>query len=263
MTRLSTDAYLEHIRLESSRFRDVLASIDPATPVPSCPEWTAADLLWHLSGVQDFWSHVVTHRPQAPQDYLEPVRPDTHPELLAAFDEASTSLQRALSSADPAEPAWSWSTEQSVGFTVRRQAHEALIHRLDAELAAGTVTALDPLLAADGTHEALEVMYGGTPAWGRITGAEAHVRVDSIDTHHQTWVQLGRFTGTDPDGRVYDEPDIQVVAEPASEPDVTVSGTAGDLDAWLWKRRDEEAITMVGDRTTYDAFLACISHPVN
>src|SRR3546814_2178150 len=80
MTRLSTDAYLEHIRLESSRFRDVLASIDPATPVPSCPEWTAADLLWHLSGVQAFWSHVVTHRPQAPQDYLQPVRPATHPE---------------------------------------------------------------------------------------------------------------------------------------------------------------------------------------
>src|SRR3546814_12271564 len=80
MTLLPTDAYREHIRLESSRFRDVLASIDPATPVPSCPEWTAADLLWHLSGVQDFWSHVVTHRPQAPQDYLEPVRPDTHPD---------------------------------------------------------------------------------------------------------------------------------------------------------------------------------------
>src|SRR3546814_6844686 len=101
-----------------------------------------------------------------------------------------------------------------------------------------------------------------------VTGVQTcalpiYVRVDSIDTHHQTWVQLGRFTGTDPDGRVYDEPDIQVVAEPASEPDVTVSGTAGDLDAGLWKRRDEEAIPMVGDRTTYDAFLACISHPAN
>ena len=39
--------------------------------------------------------------------------------------------------ADPAEPAWTWSAEQTVGFTLRRQAHEALIHRLDAEQTAG------------------------------------------------------------------------------------------------------------------------------
>ena len=55
-----------------------------------------------------------------------------------------------LERADPAEPAWSWSAEQTVGFTFRRQAHEALIHRLDAEQTAGDVTPLDAALASDG-----------------------------------------------------------------------------------------------------------------
>ena len=49
MTRLSFEDYLHHLRAESARFREVLTDCDPATQVPSCPAWDAADLLWHLS----------------------------------------------------------------------------------------------------------------------------------------------------------------------------------------------------------------------
>ncbi|MGM3262735.1 maleylpyruvate isomerase N-terminal domain-containing protein, partial [Klebsiella pneumoniae] len=84
----------------------------------------------------------------------------------AAAEQASADLVAELRAADPAEPAWSWSADRTVGFTVRRQAHEALVHRLDAEQAAGAVTALDPALAADGVHEALAVMFGAEPPFG-------------------------------------------------------------------------------------------------
>ena len=53
-----------------------------------------------------------------------------------------------LEAADPAEEAWNWSDDHTVGFILRRQAHEALVHRVDAELAAGDRTDLDPLLAS-------------------------------------------------------------------------------------------------------------------
>ena len=55
--------YLDHIRTESARFREVLADCDPSARVPACPDWDAADLLWHLAGVQVFWAKVVRHRP--------------------------------------------------------------------------------------------------------------------------------------------------------------------------------------------------------
>ena len=89
--------------------------------------------------------------------------------LLAAYDDAHASFVAALEAADPAEPAHSWSGDpanHTVAFTYRRQAHEALIHRLDAELAAGAVTPLDTALAADGVDEALDWMYGNLPPWG-------------------------------------------------------------------------------------------------
>src|SRR6478735_6718875 len=174
MARLDFDDYLRHLESDSARFREVLADCDPSAPVPGCPEWTAADLLWHLARVQWFWGTTIRTRPAAPEgdddDVAGPERPTSYDGLLAAYDEYSAALASELRDADPTEPAWSWSSEQTVGFTYRRQAHEALIHRLDAEQTAGQVTPLDPALAADGVDEALDVMFGGTPPWGTFTG---------------------------------------------------------------------------------------------
>jgi hypothetical protein len=169
----------------------------------------------------------------------------------------------ALEAADPTETAWSWSTEQTVGFTYRRQAHECLVHRLDAELTAGSVTPLDPQLAADGVHEALDVMFGATPAWGRFDPLPQHVRVDLPDTDTQVWVQLGTFSGAAPDGTEYAaEPDISVVPDPGTDPDVVVEGLAADVDAWLWRRQDDTGIQVAGDRSVYDRFRACVDQPI-
>lgn len=147
--------------------------------------------------------------PAGPDEHTAPERPATHPELVALFDTWSNTLVEELAAADPSEPAWSWSPEQTVAFTYRRQAHEALIHRIDAELAAGLEpTPVDPLLATDGVDEALALMFGEQPPWGTFTSAGWTVRVDLTDTAVQTWAELGRFTGADPhDGARYDEPE--------------------------------------------------------
>lgn len=266
MTRLSFDGYLDHIRTESARFRAVLAGCDPEARVPGCPDWTAADLLWHLTGVQQFWTRIVRDRPVGPgEDWTEPERPASYDELLAAFDEHSAGFVSALEAADPAEPAWSWSEEQTVAFTFRRQAHEALIHRLDAEQTAGLVSPLDPELAADGVAEALAVMFGGTPSWGTFTPLPHHVRVDVTDRDESVWVQVGHFTGTDPgSGTRYDElEDVSVVTDPGGEPDVVVDGPAGALDAWLWRRGDDQDIRVAGDRAVYDHFRRAVDQPID
>ncbi|HEY9251081.1 MAG TPA: maleylpyruvate isomerase family mycothiol-dependent enzyme, partial [Nocardioides sp.] len=174
-TRLTPTAYLDHIRSESARFRAVLADTDPTTPVPTAPEWTAADLLWHVAAeVQHFWTYVLETRPAEPssETYSEPERPEdaTYQDLLAHFDELNARFLKTLEQTGPEEPTWSWSPDQTAAFTYRRQAHEILIHRLDAELTAGTVTPLDPALAADGIDEILDVFYGGKPEWANFAG---------------------------------------------------------------------------------------------
>ena len=234
--------------------------------MPTCPAWTALDLANHLAETQAQWAWVVGNRPKNPEE-----RPDGGPsptsyaDALTAFDEASSGLVAALRDADTADPAWTWSKEQTVGFILRRQAHEALIHRLDAELTAvGKIGELDPALASDGVEEVLDVMFGGLPEWGEFSPLPHYIRVELTDTGDDVWVQLGRFSGTDPsDGTHYDEDDIRVVTAPGVEPDAVISAPAGVMDARLWRRGDGDSIHLAGDLMIVDHFRRAIHQPIN
>lgn len=266
MTRLDPESYLDHLRTESRRFRDVLADGDPAAPVPGCPAWTAADLLWHLTEVQGFWAAIVTQRPEGPEAVPTPARPEDHPGLVAAFDRASAALASALEAADPAEQAWTWHPDparHTVGFVLRRQAHEALIHRVDAEQSAGSQTPLDARLAADGVEECLDVMYGGCPPWGTWSPLPHHLRVDLTDVDESVWLQFGHFHGTDEDGVTHDEDDFHVVADPGIEPDAVLEATAEEMDLRLWKRGTGEQFHVAGDRTMIARLRRAIHDPIN
>jgi hypothetical protein len=170
---------------------------------------------------------MVTNRPKGPDAYDDPERPGDHAGLLSFYDRTYLALVDALGAAEPSDEAWTWSQDHTVAFIYRRQAHEALIHRRDAELAAGTITPFPADLAADGVDEVLDVMYGGCPPWGEFSPLPHYIRVDLTDTGDRVWVQLGRFHGTDPDGIEHKEDDLHVVTDPGVEPDAVISGTAG------------------------------------
>jgi uncharacterized protein (TIGR03083 family) len=272
--RLEYPTYLDHIRQESARFRAVLADCDPTARVPSCPDWDAADLLWHLAGVQLFWARILQHRPHTPDDpeiadEPEAQRPESYAGLLDAFNDFSHALVTELERADPEAEAWHWSGDNRVATTYRRQAHEALIHRIDAELAAGVpVAPLDPALADDGVAEVLGVMYGGAPPWGTFTPTGETVAVRMTDTGTDLQVALGTFSGTDPDsGTTYENEDDISLVDAGAEPVATIAGTAADLDAWLWKRNigwaDDDRIRVEGDRGTIEKLQAILGQPIN
>ena len=259
----TTQDLLDHLASESRRFRDVLAGCAPDATVPTCPDWTAADLLRHLAHVQAFWAWVVAHRPAGPDAFEEPALPDGYDELLAAFDGHSADLLDALRAADTADAAWTWhDSRKDVAFVLRRQAHEALVHRRDAELAVGTTAPFPPDLAADGVEEVLDVMFGGCPPWGTFTPGPRRVRLDLTDTGDTVWVVLGRFTGTSPEGDVLDEDDVHVVDDPGVPPDAVLAGTAETLDAALWRRGDWAGVHVAGDGSLADTVRRIVDQPI-
>ena len=243
--------HLRHVTAESARFQALLKVVDPAAPVPTCPGWDAADLVWHLTEVQAFWGRVVQQRPAHPGELQgeDLVRPGDHAALLDLAERSSKELVATLRRTPPDTPVWTWADDHSAGFVLRRQAHEALVHRVDAECTVGQRTPLDPNLAADGVDEALRVMLGGTPEGTRLSvDTPATVRLRCTDTGDSWLVTLARFDGTDEQGAPHSGPTLVVAAEDNDLPAAaTISAAAGDLDCWLWGRPPLGEVNLAGD----------------
>lgn len=245
--------FLAHLRSDSATFRAALARTDPATRVPTCPDWDAADLLWHLTEVQHLWGVVVRDKLTDPEqaEADKPERAERYEDLLAQFDEAQTILVEALDGTADEVPVWTWfEPDRSVGFVRRRQAHEALIHRVDAELTVGGVTEIDPSLAADGVLEVLQAMYG-PPDWATHELDGPVGRIAITDTSDEWLVRLGHWSGHSPNtGKTYaGEPALTIVE--GGEPVFEVSAPARDLDCWLWNRPAVGDIALDGDVTAF------------
>jgi uncharacterized protein (TIGR03083 family) len=258
----------DHLVADSARFAAAAGQAAPDTPVPSCPLWNADDLLWHLGQVQYFWGTVVLDQVDGDEAQKRtPERPGDRAGLVEFGRRAADRLTGALTGLGPAEQRWTWQEDdQTIGFILRRQAHEALIHRVDAELTAGDRTPLDPALAGDGVDEALRVMYGGCPSWGTITPEPGRtLRLRATDTGRSWLVTLARFSGTEPDGTSHTaEPDIHVAAaDPGGPALAEISGTAADLDCWVWHRPPFGQVERSGDAEVLAGFDGAIAPAIN
>ena len=254
--------YLAAIGRESARFVECLEGADPAGQVPSCPGWTAADLLWHLTEVQMFWGIIVRGRLDDPDaaEAEKAARPDDHDALVALARRTTVELLDTLGATPAGTPVWTWAADHTAGFVLRRQAHEALIHRLDAELTVGHVTPLDPPLAADGVDEALRIMFSNAPDWGTVTDEGGLGVVAAADVAMSWPVELGRFRGTSPNtGKTYDEGLLLMPSRPDAPAMFAVAGTAADLDRWLWGRGELSELDVSGDETALEMFVATIA----
>jgi uncharacterized protein (TIGR03083 family) len=261
--------YLGHLARESALFGHAIDGAAPDARVPTCPDWNADDLLWHLAEVQWFWGTIVRDGLDgAAAEERKPARPEGRAPLMQFYLSASADLGTALTSAAPETPAWTWSDDKTVGFIRRRQAHEAMIHRVDAELTAGHRRSfMDPALSADGADEALRIMYGGDlPAWISFAAHDARtLLIHATDTGDSWLVTLGQISGTDPeDQKSYDQAGIVVTgADPRTAAAATVRGAADDLDCWLWQRPPESPLERSGDRDVLTGFDALVAEGIN
>jgi uncharacterized protein (TIGR03083 family) len=236
------------IDAEARRLAEVLSAADLSRPCPTCPDWTAADLLWHLTEVHLFWAGVLERQAQSEADLeaverAKPERPNALADQLVLREQATAALLRQLASRDDAEPCWSWwPPDQTVGFTRRMQTYEATMHRVDAELTAGL--AAGPIaadVAAGAVDHAVDVMWGWMPA-GATYEARAVVELVAADTGESWLVEVGSWTGPPGEsGAAVDAP--RAVRATGGEPTATVQAPVVDLALWAWTRGDAVQIS--------------------
>lgn len=231
---------MTHLSQEYALLSDALAAADPAAKVPTCPDWTVADLEQHVA-------MVYLHKAECLRrgEFPTPWPPDSAPALADAYP----ALLAEIGSRRPEDRAVTWfDADQTVGFWIRRMAQETVIHRVDAEIAAGRpVSPIAPDLAVDGIDELL---------WTFVAFASQSWPEDFADVlpdadHRPILVVaedpvVGRRAWT-----VTATPERILIANAA--PDTTVgaaaaaivTGEPGSLDRWLWSRGGD--VTVAGD----------------
>ena len=234
--------FVEAIRRDSDAFASAADHGDLETQVPSCPEWTLGDLVWHLTGVQWFWTQIAAGPLLSRHDVGEsPEPPPSDDDLVAGFRSGAAALVDVLERADPHTRLWSWAGgEQDVEWVRRRQAHEVAIHRWDAAAAAGDAPPepIEPPLALDGVDEWAEWM-----ADPEDLAVAAPVSVALVATD----LDARRSFAVRPDGSM-----DRHLAEAA---DATVQATASDLDLLLWRRIGARDVEIEGDVSAVERFL--------
>ena len=105
MPALHLDRYMELLRSDGEALLEAARS-DLDRHVPSCPEWTARELLIHMGGVHRFWGDIAARRLADPSE----ARPDPPPDddsIVSWYEDGLERLVVTLSGADPHEPVWS------------------------------------------------------------------------------------------------------------------------------------------------------------
>ena len=82
--------FLASVHEESTALLVASRRADPQAVVPGCPEWTTADLVWHIGEVHDFWGWIVRERALDPGAYEDPQRPGTALPIEEAFAAVAT-----------------------------------------------------------------------------------------------------------------------------------------------------------------------------
>ncbi|PQM46279.1 hypothetical protein C1Y40_03559 [Mycobacterium talmoniae] len=127
---------------ENRAFGELVRAGDPATPIPTCPEWTLKQLFRHVGRGERWAAQIVTERRD---DYLDPrtIEGGKPPEDLdGAIDwlyDGSRQLVDAVEQSGPDTPVWTFLGPRPAGWWLRRRCHEILLHRADAALALGQV----------------------------------------------------------------------------------------------------------------------------
>jgi uncharacterized protein (TIGR03083 family) len=219
-----------------------LAAGPLSAPVPTCTDWTAADLAGHVGWFCTRWRDHL--RGGGPEGAVRPgdVRaPDGDAATLTWLRGLRYELMAELGTVPADATVWTWfPSEQTAGFVARRCAHELAIHRYDAQSARGTCAPIAPELAADGIDEMLDVLSTARYATDVAAGQTVHLHgtddPDVIGDLHVEWL-------------VRLEPDRPVVTREHAKGDLALRAPVSDLELLLYGRPPLGEVQRFGDES--------------
>ncbi|MHB1784776.1 MAG: maleylpyruvate isomerase family mycothiol-dependent enzyme [Acidimicrobiales bacterium] len=208
--------------------------------VPTCPDWSMADLIWHTGMVHARWRAISEGLVPDKNSFADLQRPDADA-LVAWFDRGLAALADTLEEADPSAPAWTWSNDHTIGFIQRRMAQETAVHAWDAALAIDQPQAIDTELAVDGIDELLDVFLPRRPE--RMEGPPSSIHLHCMDSPGEWVVRTGEGT--------------VVVERTHAKADAAIRANASDLLLLLWHRISVDGLEIHGNQAAVDQFLEC------
>ena len=196
--------------------------------VEHCPDWSVADLVWHLTNVHWFWATIAEEQPSSPPD--ETRRPGRVPDdgLVGTFESGAARLVQVLRDADQSASCWTWAPlQQDVAFITRHQVQEAAVHHWDAVNAAGGTLEIEPAIASDSIEEFLtfSVSSDADPAEPARPALDGSFTLRATDIDASWTLTDGRSPGT-------------MLARPVADDAPEIAAAASDLLLWLYARTD-------------------------
>jgi uncharacterized protein (TIGR03083 family) len=230
--------FLDCLAEDYTQLRDAAASVDLGVPVPSCPGWTMSTLVQHVAEV---YLHKVTIMRTGELPHPWPPAELAVEPRLALLGRAYGELTAELGARDTAQPVPTWyEPEETAGFWLRRMAQETVIHRIDAELAAGLPSVRVPDdLALDGVDEVLTRFLG----YFSLPRDVSHL--SDADGEPAIVVRSGGRSWTVRPSRSVEVTTVEEGAD--RDPRVVVSAAPDPMLRWLWGRAGDEMVTVAGD----------------
>lgn len=229
--------------------RERLAALDGAdltAQVPACPKWDLAELLAHLGLVHRMAGRMIATPPggEVPRAGERP--PEPHERLrwlLTGLD----ALIATFESADLDQACRRWQDETTIGWWLRRQAHETAVHRWDAEAAAGREpSGLGGPFAADGVDEWLELnLVRGVRIPDDLRGS-IHLHATDLDAADDTGEWVIRLDG----GLAWEHVH--------HKGDVALRGSCEQLLLAAWGRVPLDQLEVFGDAGLWERFLTAL-----
>ena len=231
---------------ETDSFGDLVRDADPATPIPTCPDWTLKQLFRHVAR-GNYWSaQIVEDRLTEPLD-PRAVRNGKAPDDRDAADDwlraGAAAVVDAVERVGPDTEVWTFLGPRPAAWWIRRRLHEQAVHRADAALALGAGFRLAPDVAADGLTEWLERVIDAAQAGQRRP-------IDAGKTLHLHATDGGEWT-------LHGQADRLTVSRDHHADATTVAGPATELFLAVVRRlpADDARLSVTGDAGVWHDWL--------
>jgi uncharacterized protein (TIGR03083 family) len=246
MTELSGTRYFAAIEQGTDLLAGIVAGNDPGLRIPTCPEWSLRQLGTHVGRVHRWIAEMAATRSaeaiparQVPDGRYPDDRADQAIWLRTGARRVVEAVQAAGES-----PMYAFAGTGPASFWARRMAHETLVHRVDAQIAAGVEPEIDPVLAADAIDEFLGLL--SSPRYQHEDRAAGALPAGALMHLHAS------DDGLDGAGEwlVRQDGERISVEHGHGQGDVAISGPAASLLLMLVRRRPDtdEDLTVYGNR---------------